>query len=445
MLNNKSSILNILFVMLLSMISLTATSQVLKSNTSNDVIIENSLSTYSPFSMFGIGELQTPGTAYNLSMGGIGIAVQDKRFINYLNPAAIHVRDTLAFMMDFGGMQKNIYSNDGTNTSAYNVANMNNVAVSFPLFKKSAFVIGIAPFANTGYLFYRDEESSDVIADMGQVQYRKYGTGSINKLFLGVSAELFTNFSLGVEGIYYFGEIKRHSDIMFNSVESNKNIYTGWDYQINSFSAKLGAQYVLKLKNEKLLTFGATYRLGNNLSGNIQRYAYTSNTSSTNYIINEEYDDKKIEIASDLGLGVTYAKYEKWLLGVDYNFQNWKNTKFASTPGINFKPVNLQSLKLGGSYTPNMYDIRYYMKRVTYRFGAYYKQSYINLNGSQINDFGITLGASLPIYRWYNSFTIGLDIGQRGMMTDQLLRERYIKIMIDVNLHDIWFRKFQYN
>ena len=42
---------------------------------------------YSPYSMYGIGDISKFGTAYNKSMGGVGIATRDKRNINILNPA----------------------------------------------------------------------------------------------------------------------------------------------------------------------------------------------------------------------------------------------------------------------------------------------------------------------------------------------------------------------
>ena len=62
----------------------------------------DALGTYTPYSMFGIGEISTQGTAYNIGMGGIGIGMRDNKYINYANPAAITARDTLSFMMDFG-------------------------------------------------------------------------------------------------------------------------------------------------------------------------------------------------------------------------------------------------------------------------------------------------------------------------------------------------------
>ena len=48
---------------------------------------------YSPYSIYGIGDISQEGTAFNKSMGGVGLATRNRRFINYLNPAAVTARD----------------------------------------------------------------------------------------------------------------------------------------------------------------------------------------------------------------------------------------------------------------------------------------------------------------------------------------------------------------
>ena len=61
---------------------------------------DGAYSSYSPYSVFGVGDIARQGTAYNKSMGGVGIASRNNRFINYLNPAAVAARDTLSFMLN---------------------------------------------------------------------------------------------------------------------------------------------------------------------------------------------------------------------------------------------------------------------------------------------------------------------------------------------------------
>ncbi len=68
----------------------------------------DALGTFTPYSLFGIGDINRPGSAYNQAMGGIGIGIRENRNINFLNPASFTKRDTLSFMMDFGAEQKNM-------------------------------------------------------------------------------------------------------------------------------------------------------------------------------------------------------------------------------------------------------------------------------------------------------------------------------------------------
>ena len=57
---------------------------------------------YSPYSLFGLGQLSGQGTTFNATMGGLGLAVRNNRFINVANPAAVTAREAKSFMMDFG-------------------------------------------------------------------------------------------------------------------------------------------------------------------------------------------------------------------------------------------------------------------------------------------------------------------------------------------------------
>ena len=133
------------------------------------------LGTFTPYSLFGIGELEKQGTSYNKGMGGIGIGVRDNRVINYTNPAAITARDTLSFMLDFGISQKNFYNTDGNVNSAFNTANMNNLMFTAPIKNKSAFIVGISPYSNIGYKFRENETNHEIVAKYGDIAYEKYG------------------------------------------------------------------------------------------------------------------------------------------------------------------------------------------------------------------------------------------------------------------------------
>ncbi len=404
----------------------------------------DALGSYSPYSMLGIGDVVKQGTAYNYGMAGIGVGVRDNRYINYTNPAAVAARDTLSFMLDFGITQKNFYISDYQTKSAYNVFNMNNFAFTAPIYRKSAFIIGVSPFSNTGYKFESVEDDDKVVSELGDVRYRKYGTGSINQIFIGASVVLLKYFSLGAEAIYYFGSIDRHSDVLFNSVPSYNSIYTGWEYNVGSFSGKFGLQYNQPFKNNSSLTIGATYRLGNELKGDYIKYAFSKHQEKTDTVSYASVDNAKLKIAPELAVGISYRHKDKWMLGFDYVRQDWTKSAFISN-SARFDPKVGESFRLGFEIVPNRYDIRYYAKRMAYRGGVYFDKTYIGFNDKQVMSFGITLGTSLPIYKWHNAVSLAIDMGQRGTQASQLIRERYINFMVNINLHDIWFVKYRYD
>ena len=126
---------------------------------------EGAYGAYSPYSIFGIGDISKEGTAYNKSMGGVGIATRNRKFINYTNPAAVTARDSLSFMADFGLSQKNTLFTQNDIRSAKNTFNVYNFVMSFPIYKSSAFMVGITPFSDVGYDFSSVETNSDIIGN----------------------------------------------------------------------------------------------------------------------------------------------------------------------------------------------------------------------------------------------------------------------------------------
>ena len=72
----------------------------------------DALGTFTPYSLYGVGDLYNNSSAINLGMGGIGMGIRDNRFINYKNIASLTQRDTLSFMMDIGVVGRNMYLKD---------------------------------------------------------------------------------------------------------------------------------------------------------------------------------------------------------------------------------------------------------------------------------------------------------------------------------------------
>ena len=407
---------------------------------------------YTPYSVFGIGEIAKEGTAFNKSMGGIGIATRNRRFINYTNPAAVTARDTLAFMADFGLEQKNTLYRQGDLRSGNNTFNIHNFVMSFPIYRSSAFMVGISPFSDVGYDFSSIETDPEIIGNTGNITYDSYGTGSIYRLFLGAGATFWKRLSVGAEFIYYFGNIDKITHMDYSN-SSYRSVNTGSEISMNGATGKFGLQYEQKLSDNVSMIVGATYRMSTNLSGYSKNYRYATQSSvvdTLKYSV-DTLARGNVRFGDELGVGISLKGGEKWHVEFDYLRSGWGNSGMDTAPGFavigdsRFSATTSQSFRLGFEIVPNRNDIRYYMRRCAYRAGVYYDQAYYKLDGHNINSMGLTFGMTLPVFRWYNGLTLGVDIGQKASTRYDMIRERYAKIVVGFNIHDIWFQKQRYD
>ncbi len=406
---------------------------------------------YSPYSIYGIGDISKEGTAYNKSMGGTGIATRNRRVINYLNPAAVTARDVLSFMADFGLVQKNTYYHQGNMNSANNTFNIYNLVMSFPIYRSSAFMVGITPYSDVGYDFSSVETNPDIIGNTGNITYDSYGTGSLYQLFVGAGATFWRKFSVGAEFIYYFGNLDKVSSMNFSD-NSYISLNNGDKLNLRGATGKLGLQYQQDFGNDVSLIFGATYKMSGKMKGYSTNYEYDTLISSTEYSSStvDTLANRNIRFADELGLGISVKKGEKWSAEFNYLRSDWRKSGFDSAQGFavsgdsKFSATVSQSFRAGFEITPNRNDIRYYLKTCAYRIGAYYDKAYYKLDGNNVNSMGVTLGVTLPVFKWYNGISLGVDLGQKSSMKNNMVRERYAMFVIGFNIHDIWFRKVQY-
>lgn len=413
---------------------------------------------YSPYSIYGVGDISKEGTAYNKSMGGVGIATRNRRFINYLNPAAVTARDSLAFMADFGISEKNTLYRQGDMKSAKNTFNIYDFILSFPIWRSSAFMVGITPFSDVGYDFSRVETDKNIIGNTGNITYSSYGKGSVYQAFIGAGATFWKRLSVGAEMIYYFGNIDKVTNMDYTN-SSYRSVNSGHDLTVRGVTGKFGLQYEQRLGGNVSMIVGATYRMKTNVKGYSTSYRF-ANQSSVSDTLSYKVDTlaySNVGFGDELGVGLSIKGGEQWSVEFNYLRSDWTKSGFESVGGFSsvssrpntqnavFSSTVSQSFRVGFELVPNRNDIRYYLKRCSYRAGFYYDKSYYKLNGENVNNMGITIGVTLPVFRWYNGISIGVDFGQRASTRNNMIREQYVMFNLGFNIHDIWFQKTQYH
>lgn len=403
---------------------------------------EGTYSGYSPYSVFGPGILHQGGTAWNRGMGGVGIAARSHRFVNTMNPASVTARDSLSFMANLGVSGQTTYIAEGSKKNLSTTVDINDFVISFPMWRHTAFMVGLVPVSDVGYSISSSEDN----VYTGSHTFTSQGNGGIYQLFAAAGVTFWDRLSLGAQFNYNFGNINKKASDVYED-DSYRNSSSGDSLQVRNFSAKLGLQYEQPIGKSSFITIGATYKFATRISGYSIHYrelgSYARERSATTLW------ESNLSMGNEMSFGISYRKSDSFLVEFDYSRTDWSRSGMDLVRGFSnrgesiFAPSVGQSYRAGFEFTPNRNDIRYYMRRCTYRAGAYFDQSYYTVDGAHVNSIGVTVGMTLPVFRGYNGITIGLDFGRRGLQKSQL-NENYMGFSVGFNVFDIWFQKRPY-
>lgn len=405
---------------------------------------DNSINTYSPYTLYGIGDVSKPGSAKTSAMGGLTLGLRDPLTIDYYNPASLSVRDTLSFLFDVGVMQKNTFSKTSSAKTSANNFNFDHFAMSFRIAKNLGFAAGVKTYSSVGYDIERREADPVVMYNYGDILYQHKGEGSINNLFAGLGWKLHKNVSVGANFLYYFGSIERYYNIVFTTNTQYASMYSHNKLRVNKVGVSAGVQYHKDLPNNSSIIAGATFRPKTNLSPKQEAYA-ASISFTTDTISYSKEHISSVFVPMEFGFGVTYNKLNKLTVGFDYLYEDWKDFNISGNSNSFIFDTDInQTFRLGVDYIPNAYDIRNALKRWSYRAGAYFTNSYMICNGERIKDYGITFGVGIPISRMGTKLNGAVEIGQRGTTSKGLIKETYIGFKISASIHELWFIKYKY-
>lgn len=400
----------------------------------------------SPYSRFGFGTISALNqNSRQQGMGGIGNAIGSNRFVNPVNPASYGSIDSLSFLFNAGLYATSVTYRTTSQTQTGSHAQLSYFAAGFPVMRWWKSGISLMPYSRTGFNVIVPGQTSQ------GVRYNKLfeGSGGINKFTIGNAVSPLKNLSIGLNANYVFGRNTNASLLYFP--DSNYMATTNVERRLltSDFTLDAGLLYSLKLRSDYSLHLGLTHSFATKL--NVRReYLVQSQFGGINggvtypvdTIVYEANRKDKIDIPMGTGAGIAIEKQNRWMAGMDFNWQNWENKQVI---GRNDSLINSWNVAVGGHYIPVHTAISGYWRKVTYRAGARYHQSYLQLNGQPINEFGISFGASLPLPRTYTTVDVSMEIGQRGTTASNLIRETFVNFTAGVSIYERWFVKRKYN
>lgn len=456
--------------------------------------------TSSPYSRYGLGELNLQTFATPVAMGGTFIAYHQDTiapfFINAANPAGLAGIKLTTF--ELGGQAN--FTKISSNESSINKKNINFSygSVGFPIKRFGGAAFGIMPYTTVGYKITSTQEYTGV----GTMNYIFNGNGGVNKVFLGLGLkpfkkqtskfynsaladslikyretskykrkklikQLVSEFSIGGTANYLFGTINQTTDVIYPGTITYFNSKRERSIQVSDFtfngglqthftidSIKSKGQHRL-LKQKIKIGFGFFVNIPSSISAKQNNIIYNYTIDGfgierpKDTVLNSQNIAGTVKLPLEMGVGFSIKKGEKLNLLMDAATTNWSGFKYFDTPSADFK--NSYRVSAGLNYIPNKlaYGSSNYIKRIQYRLGVSYSDGYLDLKNTSISNYFISAGLGLPVgigrFDDIAIVNISAQYGKMGTVNNKLLQEDYVRLVLGFTFNKRWFIKYKYD
>ena len=394
----------------------------------------------SPYSSLGMGEFYGDAYSDNTGMGGAGVASGSGFQVNNLNPA-LWVRNRFT-TLDVGlvGQYKDIASGNLKQGNAG--GNLAYLSLSFPITPRWVIGANLKPYS---FIDFENTFTRPVAGSPGIAEYTVSGKGGVNKASVVNSFQIGRYVSLGLESSYFFGNVRRASDVSLyvNGVPSDYIVSLNErnTYSDVAFRAGGTVRIPLKKENKLNLNLGGAYSFSTSLNAT-KTTSFELTQGSFPVAAPDTLENNlggAMKVPEQYQVGATLEWPFKMTLSVDYSHQSW--SQYRGFGNVNEALRDVNRLHVGAEYIPKFASLNYF-DNVRYRIGFSTGNTPYVIGNTKVNDTNVSLGFTFPMGRGYANFlSVALVGGQRGTNSGGAIRERYGRVVLGVTLLERWFEK----
>lgn len=411
--------------------------------------------TYSPFSRFGVGEINSSGSSFQRLSLNSNLASTSKELPNFLNKASLASLSAPVFDFSFAYNNTQLENAQGKQNLASGA--LGSLLIALPLQRGFALGLGLSPVSSVGY-----KSTNTITQDSIQGFVINEGEGGLNSVhasfaynFLNKSDSSYLGVSL--TGSYTFGSIDRSRSIEFTE-SYFKNTRNTTSLTVSDIRMEVGVLYNTYLSAASKIAFGLVYTPATNMNrsyNELTRHYLTNSLGSETFKDTVNVVDEKsgeVTLPSSLNFGVSYTLNRKLTVSASIMNTLWSDYK-QTINGVetNLGTSDLNEFSFGIQYKPSTLSTlnESVFKQSIISVGFRSSTGYVNVNGEDIQSQAVSVGLSIPFRRSSTNsyFHFGTEVGSRGE-TD-LIQERYAKVFIGLSISpksvDRWFYKRKYN
>lgn len=398
-------------------------------------------SNISPFSRISIGDFQRPSFSQNFAMGGLSYGLQSPNNINPYNPASY----SRIFWTSFEAavLAKNYWLQTEQQAQNANITNFNHLSIAFPITPWWGMAIVIMPVSHIGYNYKTSHSYTTVDSSLVTYNNTFLGSGGINKVALGHGFSLKRKLFFGFNFAYYFGDMEYQETVEFTTSDNFNNSAGLQTIETGDIYLDFGAQYRFNLNSKWRMDLGAVFTPIQGLKAKRNDFNFTySGISGVQRIIDTvsfvDNESFSIVLPPKMGLGFVINNDENFKYGIDLDYTRWSLSNYNTFSGLE----DVLELRTG-------MEVKDKKERYILRLGARYANMPLIINDSKANEMSGTAGIGFPLRSKdrlsYTVINIGVEVGQRGKLTDGWLREQFINVNVGLTLSNKWFIKRVYD
>lgn len=399
--------------------------------------------TTSPYSIYGIGIIQTSAYNRTTGMGSTGIAYRSENNIIQNNPAAYTALIPQMFHIEAGGRSdfssynNASFSNTGYTNQVSNDFSVTRIAFATKVTKWWGASIGLLPYSSMNY----DFTGLQPLGPQGEEASVTYeGSGGVHKAYWGNGFSVGKHFSVGATASFLFGAL--HQSETEIAPTANANLVSTRNLYLRNMNFDFGAQYYTHFGRSKQwgLTLGATYTPKQAL------YAEDSLSVTQNGAVlpngNALLDRNYFNLPSGYGGGIAISKestMKRVTFLADYARQLWQPLGYSGT-GYNLGNSDRYSAGFEVSRKSNIFNTP--VEHVYYQLGGFYDKSYINVDGYPVLEWGASVGLGINPLRYPQwGYHLALEYGETSNYEQGSIKENFVRLTITIHYWDRWFTR----
>jgi hypothetical protein len=382
----------------------------------------------SPYSLYGLGSLYESDFGLIPAIGSSGMALPSDRFINNLNPASLAFMYNNHFLFDVGGKSILTSYEDDSKKESRNNFQFSHIAFAFPITAKSAFSMALKPYSSS--TFKISNLSLPIQDSQESYTLDVTGSGGLNDFDVSYGYRVNKKLALGISTSFLFGNTT--DDRNYTIANSVTNIFKKTYY--SGVRPVLGAQFIV----DSTFTLGMKFKSPTRIRASKEQTVSSVNNSGT-IVVESELQSDTDDYYMPLEIGVGLSKVFKNNLNLTFDYEKglWNNTNQSELYGTF---VNQDKFALGFSFK-KLKSYRSYFDRIRYAAGLNYDTGYLEIDNQKFDNKSISVGLSLPIDNTFSALNVTYSYGQKGRISNSLIKENYHKLSLNLCLDGVWFVK----